>query len=69
MKSGTGLAFVAGSTLWFDLLLAGKTPANSLSVFEERFGVTQQDMKKLLTLAKSKGGEFSELFFQYQRSQ
>lgn len=65
MKSGTGLAVAVGSTLWFDLLMAGKVPANSFKLFEERFGVTQNDVKKILAIAKSRGGEFSELYFQY----
>ena len=68
MKSGTGLAVAVGSTLWFDLLMAGKVPAGSLSLFEERFGVTKDDIRKILSIAKSRGGDFSELYFQYKIS-
>ncbi len=68
MKSGTGLAVAVGSTLWFDLLMAGKVPANALSMFEKRFGITQKNIRDLLEVAKSKGGDFSELYFQYRIS-
>ena len=68
MKSGAGLAVVAGSTLWSDLLVAGRAPVTAFALFEERFGVTKSDIKKVLSIAKSRGGEFSELYFQYKIS-
>ena len=68
MNSGTSSGVAVGSTLWFDLLLAGKIPAAAVTLFEKRFGVTQNDIKKLLNIALSRGGEFSELYFQYQIS-
>ena len=68
MKSGAGLAIAAGSTLWSDLLLTDKVSADSFGLFEERFGVTKSDIKKVLSIANSRGGEFSELYFQYKIS-
>ena len=65
-KSGTGLMVAATSSLWYDLLFAGKIPPPSASFFEERFGVSREDMRKILDVALSKGGEFSELFFEYR---
>jgi TldD protein len=65
-KSGAGLAAGIASTMWFDLLAHGKLPPPSAAFFEERFGVTPEDMKKILQIALSKGGEFSELFFEYR---
>jgi len=65
-KSGVGLMAAATSSLWYDLLFGGKIPPPSASFFEERFGVTQEEMKKILEIALSKGGEFSELFFEYR---
>jgi hypothetical protein len=44
-KSGTGLAAVATSSLWFDLLVACKIPSAASGFFAERFGVTEEDMK------------------------
>lgn len=65
-KSGTGLVVAASSSLWYDLLFAGKIPPASSSFFGDRFGVTQDDMRKILEIALSKGGDFSELFFEYR---
>jgi len=65
-KSGTGLVLVSTSTLWHDLLFAGKLPPPSSSFFEERFGISREEMKKILNAALSKGGQFSELFFEYR---
>ena len=65
-KSGTGIMVAASSSLWYDLLFGGKIPSQSSSFFEERFGVTREDMRKIIEVALSKGGEFSELFFEYR---
>ena len=65
-KGGIGLVAAASSGLWSDLLFAGKIPSPSSSFFGEKFGVTPEDMKKILEIAKSKGGDFSELFFEYR---
>jgi TldD protein len=65
-RSGTGFAAAATSSLWFDLLVACKIPPASSGFFAERFGVTEEDMKTVLNVALSKGGEFSELFFEYR---
>lgn len=65
-KSGAGLAAGITSAMWFDLLAHGKIPPPSSAFFEERFGVSSEDMRKILEIALSKGGEFSELFFEYR---
>ncbi len=66
-KSGAGLMAVAAtSNLWHDLLFAGKIPKPSSVFFEEHFGVSREDMRKILQIALSKGGDFSELFFEYR---
>jgi TldD protein len=65
-KSGIGLMAAASSSLWSDLLFAGKLPPPSSTFFGERFGVTPEDMRKILEIALSKGGAFSELFFEYR---
>jgi TldD protein len=67
-KSGTGLVAGLTSPFWFDLLAHGKIPSPSSIFFDERFGVTPEDMKKILQIALSKGAEFSELFFEYRIS-
>lgn len=63
-KSGLGLAAVATSGLWFDKLFAGTVPSKT-NIFTQRFGVSTEDMKKILGIALSKGGDFSELYFEY----
>jgi TldD protein len=65
---GIGLAVTLASGFWFDLLARGSAPPPSATFFEDRFGVTQEQMKKILELALSKGGDFSELFFEYKIS-
>lgn len=65
-KSGVGVMVAVTSSLWYDLLFAGKIPPASSLFFEENFGVTREGMKKILEVALSKGGEFSEIFFEYR---
>ncbi len=65
---GIGLAATLTSGFWLDMLARGSAPPPSATFFEERFGVTQEQMKKVLELALSKGGEFSELYFEYKIS-
>ena len=65
-KGGMGLAATLTSGLWFDLLAKGSVPYSSASLFEDRFGVTKEQMKNILTLALTKGGDFSELYFEYK---
>jgi TldD protein len=65
-QSGAGLAAALSSGLWFDMFAKGTLPHPSALFFEERFGVLREDMKKILEIALSKGGEFSELFFEFR---
>jgi len=64
--SSLGLLATATSGLWYDLLAGGLVPPPSLTLFEERFGVAREDMKRVLEFALSKGGDFSELFLEYK---
>jgi TldD protein len=63
---GAGLFAGLTSGIWFDLLAKGTALPYSSAFFEERFGVSQEDMKKIMEIALSKGGEFAELFFEYR---
>ncbi|NOZ61496.1 MAG: TldD/PmbA family protein [Calditrichaeota bacterium] len=56
------------SNFLFDQLLSGNLPQGTIYLFENRFGVSVEGMQKLLSLALSRGGEFSELYFQYHIS-
>ncbi len=52
--------------LWVDLLKDGKIPPPSTAFFSDWFGVAREDMRKILEIALSKGGDFSELFLEYR---
>jgi len=67
-KSGAGLVLATTSGLWYDLLFAGEIPPASPQFFEKRFGVTLENMRKILAEALAKGGEFSEIFLEYRIS-
>ena len=63
-KSGVGMAALSTAGLWADRLFAdAASPASNF--FTERYGISHEDMKKILHVALSKGGDFSELFFEY----
>ena len=57
---GVGMGAVATSGLWLNKLFANTVQP----VGEGVFGFTKEDIKKLLGIALSKGGEFSELYFE-----
>ena len=62
----TGIALGATSGAWFnaDAYAAGAAPG-AASV-DDRFGVSREDMMKILEVALSKGGDFADLFFEYR---
>ena len=64
--SALGTVAAASSPLWYDLLFSGNVPPASAALFEHNFGITKEDMGKILEIALSKGGDFSELFFEYR---
>ena len=64
--AGAGLGAVAASSLFHDRLLAGELPPAGLGLFEERFGVTKEAVKKVLQAAMSKGGDYADLYFEYR---
>lgn len=59
---GTGAMLVAGMIPSGILPL---TASGQLELHEKIFGITSEDMRKLLEIALSKGGDFSELYFEY----
>ena len=64
--AGTGAGAFLASGLFHDQLLAGALPAAGAGMFDEKFGVSKEVMAKLLEAALSKGGDFSDLFFEYK---
>lgn len=65
-KCGIGAGVIMTSGLWFDLLNAGALPDKENGMLEKQFGLTKEDLKKLLAAAMSKGGDFADLFFEYR---
>ncbi len=61
-----GLGAVMTSGLWMDKLRAGNIPNAGPGFIQEHFGVAIEDIRKLLEISLSKGGEFSELYFEYR---
>jgi TldD protein len=64
--AGTGAGAVIASSFFHDRLFAGTLPAAGLDLFEERFGVTKEMLRKVLATALSKGGDFADLFLEYK---
>jgi TldD protein len=65
-RGGVGLVATLSSGFWYDMLAKGLAPYPSPTLFEERFGISHEDMSRVLQIALSKGGDFSELFFEYK---
>ena len=64
--AGAGAGAIVLSSLFHDRLLAGVLPKGGADLFRTRFGVTREDMTKVLEAALSKGGDFADLFFEYR---
>jgi TldD protein len=65
-KSALGAGVLIMNPLWYDLLSTQKIPDPSPVLFEDHFGITHEDIQKILNIALSKGGEFSEVFLEYK---
>jgi TldD protein len=65
---GIGLGVVMTSNLWLNELLANPTKAVGETLLSNYFGFTKEQLKKLLEIGLSRGGEFAELYFEYRIS-
>lgn len=63
--AGMGAGAVAVSGLFSDRLMAGEVPMGAASLLESRFGLTAREVRKVLSSALSKGGDFADLFFEH----
>jgi TldD protein len=66
--AGAGAGAVVASGLFADRLAAGELSPPGLGIFEQRFGVSAEAMRKVLQVALSKGGDFADLFLEYTTS-
>ncbi len=67
VKCGAGMGALITSNLWLDKVFAGVTTGKDIHS-DKFFGISKEEMQKLLGIALSKGGDFSELFFEYRIS-
>jgi TldD protein len=65
-KSSVGLIAGVASPFLFNLINHENNHIMTSLFLEEYFNVSIEDMKKILEIALSKGGDFSELFFEYK---
>lgn len=65
-KCGLGLGVVMTSNFWLNDLLANPSKSAGEALLANRFGLSSEEMQKLLAIGLSKGGEFSELYFEYK---
>lgn len=66
---GIGFGVAMGSSLLKNNIIARETPAKALPKDTiDTFGLSTDEMQQLLNIALSKGGEFSELYFEHTES-
>lgn len=65
---GAGLGVVVTSGLLGDQLWAGEAAVTAADLFEQRFGISRQVMRKVLDAALSRGGDYADLFFEHKTS-
>ena len=64
---GIGLGVALTAPHWLDTLLAAPIKNTGKELISSYFGFSKEDIQKLLLIALSKGGDFSELFFEYTK--
>ncbi len=67
-KCGVGLGAVMTSNLWLKELMANPNSSAGEIMLKNNFGFGKEDLQKLLAFGLSKGGDFSEMFFEYKIS-
>ncbi len=65
---GIGMTIAAATPMWLNKLIAQNPDALGTKMIQTNFGFTKEDLNKLLLIALSKGGDFSELYFEYIKS-
>lgn len=68
INAGTGIGLATTATLWGGSLFASQQGKGANKMNEEYFGFTKEDIKNLLSFGLSKGGDFSELYFEHKTS-
>ncbi len=63
---GIGLGVALTSNLWLKELIANPSSNQGNFFLSNNFGFSKEDLQKLLSFGLSRGGDFSELFFEYK---
>lgn len=67
-QCGIGAGALLTANVWSQALFADPVKGLTAPDYQQIFGITKEEMKKLLEIALSKGGDFSDLFFEYRLS-
>ncbi len=67
-KCGAGAGALMATGLINHKIASALMPENSNMMIPEKFGISNEQLKQLLSLGLSKGGDFSELYFEYNIS-
>lgn len=59
------MGIAATTPMWLNKLIANDPNSVGNKMLQTNFGFTKEDLNKLLLIALSKGGDFSELYFEY----
>jgi TldD protein len=62
---GISMGIAATVPTWLDKLIAANPDFVGNTMIQNNFGFTKEELNKLLLIALSKGGDFSELYFEY----
>ena len=61
-----GAGAVMASQFWLDKLIAGGIPASADDILAGQFGIADEDIRRILEKALSRGGDFADVFFEYK---
>ncbi len=65
IKAGAGIGLALTSPLWNNGLLMSGTNKGYITMKPDYFGFSEEELKKILEVGLSKGGDFSELYFEH----
>jgi len=64
-KAGAGIGLALSSPIWSNAFLMSGTNKGDVAMKPDFFGFSEEELKKILEVGISKGGDFSELYFEH----
>lgn len=64
---GVGVGIAMTTPFWLDALLANSPNSTGNNLISSHFGFSKEQINQLLQIALSKGGDFSEFYFEYSK--